>query len=440
MKKLEALFQESVEVVKELTWKIDQEKVSFQEAEEAVVAFVNRIGHMMIEEIVQGVEEPCRENTLWVGPENARGRYKNTGMLRLIDRFGQTIRRKRRMYQVEGEGGMYCPLDEKLGVNYVKGYTPLMTFLLSYFGGSEAYAQGAKKLSRVLGFGVSATAVQGNTERTGTRLEHHPYKAVPGQKQSEECKVMIIETDGTMSPQIHEEEGITGRESMKQPTEYKECNIIAIEKRRGGRIVDRWVGAQYGKRMEFETYAGRCAIAMGQLQANRLVYIADGAKHNWELRQTNFPEAVEILDYYHAMEHVGALCDLFTNAHQGKQLYARWRNMIYDGDIYQTLEEMKRAADGKVKDRSEGMKHINYFETNKNRMAYDMYREQGFPIGSGLVEGHCKLVVGRRFKASGMRWKKKDNEQVLEVRLALLNETLDRSFKPKPRKFTVVAA
>jgi hypothetical protein len=72
-------------------------------------------------------------------------------------------------------------------------------------------------------------------------------------------------------------------------------------------------------------------------------------------------------------------------------------------------------------------------------MKYDEYRERGYPIGSGLVEGPCKLVVGKRFKGNGMRWKKKDNEAVLDDRLAVLNNTLDGYFVPKPREFRFVS-
>ena len=92
---------------------------------------------------------------------------------------------------------------------------------------------------------------------------------------------MIVEVDGTMSPQIHEEEGITGRESLKQPTEYKECNLISIQKLgEQGSELDRWTGAHYGPRSSFERYASQTALKMGQLQAEHVVFLGDGAKHN----------------------------------------------------------------------------------------------------------------------------------------------------------------
>lgn len=109
----------------------------------------------MIEEVVEKVSEPTRENRIYVDAKPAR--YRDTANLRLITRFGNEVVRKRRRYYIEGEGG-YCPLDEKLGVDECAGFSSLMTYLQALFGGSEAYATGARRLGAALGFGVSATA------------------------------------------------------------------------------------------------------------------------------------------------------------------------------------------------------------------------------------------------------------------------------------------
>lgn len=69
-------------------------------------------------------------------------------------------------------------------------------------------------------------------------------------------------------------------------------------------------------------------------------------------------------------------------------------------------------------------------------MSYDQYRDKNFPIGSGKVEGSCKFVVGKRFKGSGMRWKKVDNEKVLRARLAKLNGYLEPHYRPTPQRYT----
>jgi hypothetical protein len=106
--------------------------------------------------------------------------------------------------------------------------------------------------------------------------------------------------------------------------------------------------------------------------------------------------------------------------------------------VLQVIAEMKESL-SKVTDRDKGLGEIKYFQKNVDRMKYDEFRSSGLPIGTGLVEGACKYVIGKRFKGSGMRWKKTDNESVLKVRLAKLNGILHQYFEPKPQEWTIAA-
>ena len=134
----------------------------------------------------------------------------------------------------------------------------------------------------------------------------------------------------------------------------------------------------------------------------------------WELQQPHFPGAIPILDYYHAAEHLAAYCKLLPatlrDAHE-QSLSA----MMWEGEVLQMIHEMKRSL-SKVTNTDQAWKQINYFTNNQDRMDYARYRDVGWPIGSGLVEGQCKLVVGRRFKGNGMRWRPHDNRCVLRTR------------------------
>ena len=418
-------------LVKELSEQINMGNIGLKETEEKIVEFINQIGHLLLKDVVEGIKEPVMENHIMVDGKDAY--YRNMQNLRFRNRFGEEIIQSRRAYSVKEQSKGYYPLDEKLGIDKCWKFSPLMTYLQSLFGGCEPFSPAANKLSIAIGFNMSATALQNNTELTGSRLEQHPFKVIPENKQNEVSNVMVVEIDGTMSPQIAQKEGITGRKSLKLPTEYKECNIIAIQKYKDEKKIDEWTGALYGPRKLFDNYVHQAGLRMGQLQAEEIVFIADGAKHNWEIQLDNFPDATSILDFYHATEHLSAFCELFKNKKKGRKQYDIWYNMLYEGEILQVMSEMKKSLEEKISNNDEALKHYNYFENNKNRMQYDLYREKGFPIGSGLVEGKCKLVVGKRFKGNGMRWKKADNEAVLKVRLAVLNNTLDQAFKPDPQ-------
>ena len=88
----------------------------------------------------------------------------------------------------------------------------------------------------------------------------------------------------------------------------------------------------------------------------------------------------------------------------------------------------------------ERWRRINDFINDAVRMSYDAYRAANLPIGSGKVEGSRKFVVGKRFKGSGMRWKKADNGTVLRARLAKINGYLEPHCRPQPQKYTFLSA
>lgn len=432
MKELLQTLQMAGDLVKELQQQINRDNINFKEAEQEVLKYVNKLGHLLCQEVVEGIKEPFIENHVIV--EGQEACFRDLQTLSFIDRFGQKLEKQRRVYKFKTGGGYY-PLDEKLGFDKCGGFSPLMSFLLSFYGGSGAYAEAAKKLSLTLGFPVSATGVQKNTERTGKKLEADPFKIIPSAKQNEEADRMIVEIDGTMSPRITEQAGLRGRESLKQPTEYKECNIISIQKFQGEEQIANWVGAMYGKRSLFELYVHKTGICMGQLKAKEVVFIADGAKHNWEIQLNNFSNATPILDFFHATEHLAEFCSYLPQAKDHKKQYQAWYQMLYEGEILQFLYEARKALLEKITDKHNAVKHYSYFKKNQEKMHYDLYKAKGYPIGSGLVEGNCKLLVGKRFKGNGMRWKKADNEAVLKVRLAIFNNQLDDFFTPTPKKY-----
>ena len=419
-------------LVKELAEGLNLGRCSFEQVEERILKFLYELGQGLEQEIFQGLQEPTNENSVHVGERTAV--YAGKRNLRFLNRFGGEVILPRRCYKLRDGGGGWIPLDEKLGLDRCLGYSPLMSYLLSSFGGSEAFGRAASLLSEALGFGVSATAVQRNTEAVGERIPDNPFAMISAQQGHKPCELMVVEVDGTISPQILEKQGIHGRESLKQPTEWKECNVVVIQKMQGAKEIERWSGARYSKHQEFETYAGRAALAMGQHFAQKIVFLADGAHPNWELQQTNFPGSVGILDFYHASEHLGVFCDLLRDQRKAKPTHTRWAHMLLQGQALQVTQEMRRRADT-VADRDSAIREINYFKNNLSRMDYDAYRAAGFPIGSGLVEGSCKFIVAKRFKGSGMRWKRQDNIRVLRVRVEKLNGNLHHYFHPQPQKW-----
>ncbi|MEI7903330.1 MAG: ISKra4 family transposase [bacterium] len=148
------------------------------------------------------------------------------------------------------------------------------------------------------------------------------------------------------------------------------------------------------------------------------MFIADGAAWLWDIRRTHFPFAVEILDFYHAAEHLDPILDLagFQGA-QRKRVFRKWCKWLKLGKV----GEIIRVADELVGKTKEGRKAVGYFKKNKGRMKYDEYVAKGWFIGSGVVESACKTVLGKRFKQAGMLWSKKGIKALLQFRIAYMS-------------------
>lgn len=171
--------------------------------------------------------------------------------------------------------------------------------------------------------------------------------------------------------------------------------------------------------------------------AKRLVYIGDGAAWVWENCRLTFPDAIEILDFYHACEHVGQLAAAIHDEDpaQAALLRARWCHEMKQSSPAGLLTEsrvlLKKHPEWSKAKREAILEQINYLENHSSRTCYGRYREEGLFIGSGVVEAGCKTVVGRRLKQSGMFWSEPGAENILSLRCLVLGPHFDATWKER---------
>ncbi len=163
----------------------------------------------------------------------------------------------------------------------------------------------------------------------------------------------------------------------------------------------------------------------------RLCVVADGAKWIWKQVQALFPEAVEILDYYHCSEHLHEVAALQYADNPGRQ--REWmeatlaRLFCGEGDrVIWGLQRMK-AQDAQVAEQIE--KLIGYLNNNHGRIDYGFARKGGYPIGSGGIESANKFISHVRLKRSGAWWYVKQANGMLALRCAKYNGTFERVFE-----------
>ncbi len=166
------------------------------------------------------------------------------------------------------------------------------------------------------------------------------------------------------------------------------------------------------------------ARARGLERFAERVVIGDGAEFIWNQAAIHFPGATEIVDYWHAAEHIWSLSRALYGPENPKG--KRWaedrvRSLKADG-LGPLLRALKRRKATTAEAKEALRLERGYFGKNRTRMNYPAYLARGMMIGSGPVEAGCKSVVGQRLKQTGMRWSTQGADCMLAVRTCVLNE------------------
>lgn len=161
-------------------------------------------------------------------------------------------------------------------------------------------------------------------------------------------------------------------------------------------------------------------------QAHDTLAIGDGAKWIWNLVQEHFSDSWQVVDWYHAQQHLYEAANLVLG--EGSPATAQWvkamRTPLYQGQVWQVVQGIRDLAAEYPSQQNALEKEASYFENNKRRMQYLDVREAGLPIGSGMVESGCKQF-GARFNGAGMRWSREGAERLIPIRAAILSQRFD---------------
>lgn len=161
------------------------------------------------------------------------------------------------------------------------------------------------------------------------------------------------------------------------------------------------------------------ALRRGVDQANEVVVLTDGARYNRTIAQTHFPQAVHIVDLFHAYEHLTAIAQTL----RGKEAKAPedWRHLLEAGNISRLVSKVGQQLPASGKTKKSLLKQLRYFENNAAQMRYAEYREKKFFVGSGVVEAGCRTVIGERLKQSGMHWSVRGANAIIALRCCVLS-------------------
>jgi hypothetical protein len=183
---------------------------------------------------------------------------------------------------------------------------------------------------------------------------------------------------------------------------------------------------------EFGPLLRQEAMRRGLGSAGKVVLLIDGAAGLENMGRQCFKDCLQIVDFYHAMEHAGHVLEgLFGKAHPDyKKRLRGWARRLLKDQVQALIKETRQQCAGTPREAAVEQA-LGYFIRNVSRMQYGTFRAAGLFIGSGVVEAGCKTVIGGRCKQSGMFWSKSGAENILALRCIHSSRRLEAFWKDR---------
>jgi hypothetical protein len=344
---------------------------------------------------------------------------------------------RRAYYHCAACGTGLSPKDRELDI-VGSSFSPGARRLMARVGAQEAFAAARADLAELAELTVQTKEVERVSERCGERLEvvatAERTAILTGKVVVlTQVPILYIAIDATGVPVVPRE--VVDRAGKNGPAKTREVKLACVFTQttvdaEGYAVRDpgstTYVGA-IATAAEFAPRVKAEAVRRGLHQATQVVVLGDGAPWIWNLAADQFPDAVHIVDLYHAREHLAALGKLVYGAETvaaTNWIAARFDDLdagAVDAVVYafQQLPVRSEAIGEQIR------KDTEYFESNSPRMCYHAFRAMGLFVGSGAVEAGCKTVVGQRLKHSGMRWAVRGANAVIALRCNLLSNRWD---------------
>jgi hypothetical protein len=154
------------------------------------------------------------------------------------------------------------------------------------------------------------------------------------------------------------------------------------------------------------------------------VFIADGAPWIWKWVEDMYPDTTQILDFFHATEHLSEFASLQFKDQQEKTVWIeKLKTLLLEDKVTHVIDLLSKLLTtiNKKEPQASLERLIRYYQNNEKRMKYKTFRQQGYLIGSGAMESAIRNVVQQRLKRSGQRWTIAGAQQVLNIRTLFLS-------------------
>ncbi len=345
------------------------------------------------------------------------------------------LRLERAYYHCASCGHGYCPRDQHLGIENTS-LSPALTRMTGTVGALVSFQEGSALLTELAGVAVDAKQVERTAEALGKEIAEDERMHTEPLDSLSLPQTLYLGMDGTGIPLRAEElVGRTGKQAdgSAKTGEVKLCTIWSAESRDEEGIPIRDEGSvTYSAALEsaaaldtatarspFAERVWREATRRRFCQAPRRVVLGDGAPWIWNIADEQFPDATQIVDRFHAKQHLSDLGKALygPTAPRAAQWAERRKEELDTGKFQALLTAIRRQVC-----RSEDARRcLHYFQTNRHRMRYPQFHTQGWCTSTGVVEAGCKVAIGTRLKRAGMHWTVQGSNAIIALRCAKLS-------------------
>jgi hypothetical protein len=354
------------------------------------------------------------------------------------------VRVARSLYRHPRGDHAVCPLELRSGI--IEGsWTPLAAKQATWVVAHLTPQEGAELFDLLGNMTPSKSTLDRLPKALHVHWEAHRPRFEATLRQQEaippDAVAMAVSLDGVMAPMKDGQRHAKRTQARAQgkspsgPAGYQEvgCATVSYYDRQGERLCTRRMARmpETNKATLKQQLTAEVMGALIQRPDLRVVKVADGAPDNWSYLGETLPLGVEVLDFYHAAEHLGAA----LSAAYGEG------TLTYQERVETLCTVLRDEPDGVDKvmgalgrlrtrypHRQAIHKALAYFREHRHRMHYADLRARNLPIGSGVVEAACKTLVSQRVKRSGMRWRMEGGQAILTFRALCQSARFERAW------------
>jgi hypothetical protein len=334
------------------------------------------------------------------------------------------------------------PVDVELDIERTE-FSPGVRRMQALVGQQAPFDHGREQMKVLAGLEVTTKSVERTAEAIGGDVAQQEQQQIQRAVQldlaipiGQPVPILYVQMDGTGVPVVKKE--TVGRQGKTdgQPAHTREAKFGCVFTQttwdeEGFAIRDpdstTYTGAietavEFGKRIYLEAWK------RGWSRAKKKVVIGDGAEWIWNLVAEHFPDAIQIVDLYHARQHLWEVARQLYPHEEVKQkawMKVHQKRLLDKGKIEKLVGALRSIETANPQMAKKIRTEADYFERNAERMCYPKFRRQHLFVGSGVIEAGCKTVIGARLKQSGMFWTVQGANAILALRCCHLNRRFE---------------